>query len=517
MIARLLYLNWKLFLARLTRLQAALFIGYSLFLVGMFINILGTAVVVIFLDSTTAQLQMDLPWLTADIHHLILLVFANVFWILHFSFTSTRLLNVEENRKLLTFGYPANKLAWHLNLMSLYHPVNIIYNLTWIVFLGIQINSAWNIPVLVCAVLLNYGIIYSIKQRFLKVMEHRFKLIVGSGLFVLFGVITLVAIITRDPATLFGTLAFQLSEITAVLYLLPGGLLFDSATYQHELLLTVVLLFFMVLLIWLIFRDHYYKTLTGLYSPEFRKTEKQISVLWSVLKKWMGPNAGKYFYYVAIHPYNRLQLLAIFIIPLVYVPLLLMLDFGIVTQILVPTLLAAIPVALLAMGMANMFGYEHREMLLHTQLPVSLKNQLKERFLGIVTVPLFIFYTITILEIIYLPELGTVLGIYIANTFFFLCFMLFFLWSSFYQYQTAKYSAFSYKHPIIPQKVTFSISMLIFIMGYAVFVPLGDLQPYRLWFMSGVIAAIAIYLWLNFEFLANAFRNKILIKLWSDY
>lgn len=517
MIARLLYLNWKLFLARLTRLQAALFIGYSLFLVGMFINIMGTAVVVIFLDSTTAQLEVDLPWLTADIHNLILLVFANVFWIMHFSFTSTRLLNVEENRKLLAYGYPARKLAWHLNLMSLYHPLNIIYNLTWLVFLGIQVNSGWNIPVLVCAVLLNYGIIYSVKQRFLKIMERRFRLIVGSGLFVLFGVITLVTILTRDPEAMVGTIALQLSEVTGFLYLLPGGLLYHSAVYEHEPLLTAALLFFMVLLIWLIFRDHYYKTLSGLQQPEFKRTERQVGVLWSVLKKWLGVNAGKYYYYVIIHPYNRLQLLAVLIIPLVYVPLLLMLDFGIITEILVPTMLAAIPVALLAMGMANMFGYEHREMLLHSQLPVSLKSQMKERFLGIITLPLIIFYVITILQILYLPDLGTVFGIYIANTFFFLCFMLFFLWSSFYQYQTAKYSTFSYKHPIIPQKVTFSISLLIFILGYAVFVPLGDYQVYRLWFMTGVIGAIGLYLWLNIEFLANAFRKKILIQLWDDF
>ena len=71
-------------MARLTKLQAALLIGYTLFLVSMFLNIMGTAVVVVFLDSTTAQLEMDLPWLTPEMHHLILLTFANVFWIIHF-------------------------------------------------------------------------------------------------------------------------------------------------------------------------------------------------------------------------------------------------------------------------------------------------------------------------------------------------------------------------------------------------------------------------------------------------
>ena len=517
MIPRLLYLNWKLFMARLTKLQAALLIGYTLFLVSMFVNIMGTAVVVVFLDSTTAQLEMDLPWLTPEMHHLILLTFANVFWFIHFSFTNTRLVNIDENRKLLAFAYPSRNLAWHLNLMSLYHPVNLIYNFTWFVFLGLQIHSGLNIPVLVCAVLLNYGLIYSMKQRFLKLMERRFRLIVGSGLFVFFGVILAVAAISRDPEAILGPLAIQLSEVLTVLYWLPGGILYGAATYAFAPSSALVLLVVMTGCIYAVFWDHYTQTRRGLLNPSFKKVNKNISSLWTFLKRWLGPNAGKYLYYVAIHPYNKLQLVAILIIPIVYIPILLFMDFGVITQILVLTMLAAMPVALLAMGMANMFGYEHREMLLHLQFPISLKQQLQERFLGIITIPIILFFVITVLEIIYLPQLGTVFGIYIANTFFFLCFMLFFMWSSFYQYQTARYSTFSYKHPIVPQKVTFTISMMIFVLGYSVFVPLESVQNYRLWFMSTLIVAICLYLMINIELLASAFRKKILLKLWSDF
>jgi len=517
MIPRLLYLNWKLFMARLTKLQAALLIGYTLFLLSMFVNIMGTAVVVVFLDSTTAQLEMDLPWLTPEMHHLILLTFANVFWIIHFSFTSTRLINIEENRKLLAFAYPTRNLSWHLNLMSLYHPVNMIYNFTWIVFLGLQIHSGLNIPVLVCAVILNYGLIYSVKQRFLKLMERRFRLIVGSGLFIFFGVILVIAAITKDPEAILGPLAIQLSEVLNVLYWMPGGILYGASTYNFEPYTAGLLFVLMIACIYGVFLDHYVQTRKGLLNPSFRKVNQNVSSLWLFLKRWLGPNAGKYLYYVAIHPYNKLQLIAILIIPIVYIPILLFMDFGVITQILVLTMLAAIPVALLAMGMANMFGYEHREMLLHLQFPISLKQQLQERFLGIITIPIIIFFVITVLEIIYLPQLGTEFGIYIANTFFFLCFMLFFMWSSFYQYQTARYSTFSYKHPIVPQKVTFTISAMIFVLGYGVFVPLESAQTYRLWFMGSLIGVICLYLMINIELLAGAFKKKILLKLWSDY
>lgn len=516
MIAKLLYLNWKLFLARLSNFQTVLLIAYSLFLLVMFANILGSALLVIFLESST-RLQIELPWLTPEIHKLILLTFATIFWIMHFSFTSTRLLNVDENRKLLAFSYPAGKLAWHLNLMALYHPLNIIYNITWLVFLSLQINSMWNVPVVVAAVLLNYGIIYSIKHRFLRMVEKRFKIIVFSFLFVLLGVVSTLAIISRQTQSLLNDIAIQLTQIINVLLWLPGGVLYQSATYQHDALLTGTLFFFLVLLSFLIFRDHYHKTLQGLQNPAGRTIQKEFSRLWAFLRRWLGPNAGKYYYYVMTHPYNKLQLLAITLIPAIYIPILLLVDFGDISTILIATMLAAIPVALLAMGMANMFGYEHREMLLHLQLPVPFEQQLKERFLGIITVPLFIFYGITIFELLKLPQLGTVASIYIANTFFFLCFMLVFLWSSFYQYQKASYSTFSFKHPIIPQKVTFTISSAIFILGYSIFVPLGEWHVYRLFVMGGLILAIGIYIWSNFELLAKGFRNRILKQLWNDF
>jgi hypothetical protein len=516
MIAKLLYLNWKLFLARLTNLQTVLLIGYSLFLLIMLVNLMGSALIVIFLDNTSS-LQLELPWLTPEIHKLILLSFASVFWIMHFSFTSTRLLNMEENRKLLAYGYPAGTLSWHLNLMCLYHPVNVIYNLTWLVFLSLQIDSIWNIPILVAAVLLNYGIIYSIKHRFLKMVEKRFKIIVFSFIFVIFGVISALAIISRQTQSILSDLAIQLSQLIDFMMWLPGGLLFQSATYSHEPLLTGVLFFFLVLLTFLVFRDHYYKTMDGLMRPETIKIRKEVSRLWFFLRRWLGSNAGKYYYYVMTHPYNKLQVFAIALIPLIYVPLLLVVDFGIISIILIATMLAAIPVALLGMGMANMFGYEHRELLLHLQFPVSLESQLKERFLGIITVPLFIFYGITIFEVLKLPQLGSVFSIYIANTFFFLCFLLVFLWSSFYQYQKASYSSFSFKHPIIPQKVTFTMSSAIFILGYTLFAPLGDWHSYRLWVMTFLIIAIGIYIWRNFDLLARAFKAKILKQLWGDF
>jgi len=515
MLKKLIYLNWSAFLSKLTRVQTVLVIGYIIFLLILFSNLLGSAIAVILLDSQPEVLR-QLPWLTPEIHYLFLLVFANVFWLLHFSFTSTRLLNMEENRKLLAYGYPVNKLARHLNFIGFFHPLNIIYNLTWVAFLMIQIRHVMYIPVVIAAVLLNYAIIYSLKHRFLKVIEKRFKLMVFSLIILFFGSIQVIAILFRNPEIILSQYLPSLESATAFLSYLPGGVLLSSATAEYSALTAVAVYAFTALLVFLVFKDHLFKTKEGLQAPVLEKTEKADSRIWPFLRKWLGPNAGKFYYYILIHPYNRLFILTLVLIPAIYIPLLLHLEESYLTAILIPTMLAAIPVAMLAIGMANMYGYEHREFLLHKQLPVSFEKQLKERFLGIIVVPLFIFYLITIAEIIYLPELGPVFEIYIANTFFFLCFMLVFLWTSFYYYKKTSYSSFSFKHPIIPQRVTFLMTFLMLGLGYAVFAPMGGWQIYRVLVMMGLIGAIGTYLWLNMDMLVTMFNKKILMRIWNE-
>jgi len=490
-------------------------VGYIIFLLILFSNLLGSALVIVFFDKNPIVVQ-SLPWLTSEIHLLITLIFANVLWILHFSFTSTRLLNMDENRKLLAYGYPAKKLSWHLNLVGFFHPLNVIFNLTWLIFLFMQVRQLMYLPVVLAAVLLNYTIIYSIKHRFLKIVEKRFKIIVFSALFLIFGTIQTIAIISRQFKMIVAHYLPGIGALNNYLFYTPGGLLQYSATGTYNWGVASAIYAFSAILIFLIFRDHLMKTREGLQKPVREQTVYQHNHLWHFLKQWLGLNAGKFYYYVLSHSYNRLQFLTIALIPAVYIPLLLQMNDSYYSALLIPTMLAAIPVALLAMGMANMFGYENKEFLLHKQLPCSFERQLKERFLGIIVVPLLIFYLITTAEILYLPQLGSVVEIYIANTFFFVCFMLVFLWSSFFYYKKADYTSFSFKHPIISQKVTFMMTFLIFGLGYSVFAPIGKYEIYRLYVMGGLILAISIYLWRNMNMLVKAFDNRILHQVWAD-
>lgn len=515
MLSKLIYLNWTAFLDRLSKFQTFLMVGYIIFLLVLFSNLLGSALVIVLFDQNPV-VNRAMPWLTPEIHQLITLIFANVLWILHFSFTSTRLLNMEENRKLLAYGYPVKKLSWHLNLMGFFHPLNLIYNFTWLAFLLMQIQNLMYVPVVIAAVLLNYSIIFSIKHRFLKIVEKRFKIIVFSALFLIFGTIQAIAIISRRFEVIISQYLPDITTLNEYLFYTPGGLLEYTAIGSYNLTIATVIYGFSALLIFLISRDHFLKTREGLQQPVKERKVYKRNHLWHFLKKLLGRNAGKFYYYVLSHSYNRLQLLTIALIPAVYIPLLLQLGNNYYSNLLIPTMLAAIPVALLAMGMGNMYGYENKEFLLHKQFPESFEKQLKERFLGIIVGPLMIFYLITTAEILYLPQLGSVVEIYIANTFFFVCFTLIFLWSSFYHYKKADYTSFSFKHPIISQKVTFMMIFLIFGLGYAVFAPLGDLQVYRLWVMGGLIIAISIYLWRNMDVLVRAFDKHILHQVWAD-
>ena len=515
MFSRLLILNWRIFLANLNRFQLLLMIGYIMFLGVMLVNLIGTAIVVVMMD-TDPWMATQMPWLTPKVYTFILLVFTNTYWVMHFSFTNLRLLNIEENRKLLGFGFPLKRLARYIITISFFHPVNIIYNFTWLVFLMIQVDYWYQIPVAFLAVILNYALIYSIKHRFLQIVERRFIAVVVGFVILVFTLFQLVQLFSENQARVFIELVPRIETINFWLSVIPGGFLHRAVNVDYGVANALVLTAGMIVLIGIILVDHFNKTCDGLLKPALKKAEEANGKIWKILKRILGLNAGKYYYYVVIHPYNKLQLLTLALIPIVYVPLLLNVNYEIAQKVAIPTILAGIPVALLAMGMANMYGYENRELLLHLQFPIKLEQQLKERFLGVILFPLVVFYFITIMELLFIPQIGQVFHIFVANTFMFLMFMLLFIWSSYYQYQKATYSSFSYKHPIIPQKVTFILSFMIFTIGYLVFIPLGNLEWYRLTIMSVVIVIIGIYLWGHMEVLVNLFKKRILIRIWSE-
>ena len=202
MFVRLLSLNWKIFVSNLNRFQLLLLIGYIMFLGIMTVNLVGTAIVVLLLE-TDPWMKTQIPWLTPEIYTFLLLVFANSYWVMHFSFTNLRLLNIAENRKLLGFGFPLKRLSKYLMIIGFCHPINIIYNFTWIVFLMIQVSHFYQVLVGIAAILFNYVLIYSIKQRFIKIVERRFIAVVVGFLLLIFGLFQAVSLFAEDSKEIF--------------------------------------------------------------------------------------------------------------------------------------------------------------------------------------------------------------------------------------------------------------------------------------------------------------------------
>ena len=259
-----------------------------------------------------------------------------------------------------------------------------------------QVSHLYQVLVGIAAVIFNYVLIYSIKHRFIKIVERRFIAVLVGFLFLIFGLFQLVSLFSENSQKIFAEIIPKVETLNTFLSWMPGGMLQQTVTENYGSINAAVILGFLVVLITLILKDHFNKTREGLINPAITKAEQQTSKLWEFLKRVFGLNAGKYYYYVMIHPYNKLQLLTLAVVPVVYVPLLLQIKYEAAQTILIPTILAGIPVALLAMGMANMYGYENRELLLHLQFPVKLEKQLKERFFGVIIFPLLIFYFITI-------------------------------------------------------------------------------------------------------------------------
>ena len=189
------------------------------------------------------------------------------------------------------------------------------------------------------------------------------------------------------------------------------------------------------------------------------------------LKRILGLNASKYYYYVMMHPYNKLQILTLAIIPIVYVPLLLNVKLEIAQAIAIPTILAGIPVALLAMGMANMYGYENRESL--TTIPNQIRTAI-ERTVSWCNSLAFvrILFDYHFGNFIHTSNWDRITYIY----FEYIC-LLYVILFGVLTINTKKLVI-----PLLvinipsPQKVTFAISFTIFAIGYFVFVPLLGLN-----------------------------------------
>jgi hypothetical protein len=514
MFRRLAWYNWTVFRNTLSGTKITVFLIYGLSLLLIFSQVVSSVYLIVTLQKT--QLSEMFQWYTPERGHFLLLAFANILWFTQFFFTNVRLLNLNENRKQLSWGYPTHKLSKHLTLLAFLHPLNLLFNLSWLSLLMLQWNSIYYLPLALGLVMLNFSIIFSAKFRVLTVIKSYQKWLL---LLVLTLLITVSAFVESLLSSRFFTNIEQYIPIlNNGLSLLPGGIISSAHLALSSLPLQLAVLFFCGILSLLLHRDHIYNTRRTLQTW---RTSHSSSSRRSWFQNWLckqtGNHAGKYLYYVITHPYNKIQALLFVVFPILYVPYMVsrMDQLG-NSKFLVLFFFMYAPMGFLLMFLGNMFGYEHRELLRSMQFPKEMKTQLRERLRGALIIPLTLLVIISGAEVIILIDVPNLLSIVLGNILIFLVFLRIFLWSTFNRLRVVEWISFSFTQPVISHSVQFVSGLLMMGLSATVYISYGQYELYKQLAMLVLIIVLSLGIYRYIVNIYQLFSTKVIPFLWNE-
>lgn len=514
MLKKLLSYNWNLFRNSLSGAKILVLIIYGFLLALILSQVLGTIYLIVTLQSTKLSLMFE--WYTPERGRFILLAFANILWLAQFFFTNIRLMKLEENRKLLSMGYPLTTLARHLTLLAFAHPMNLLFNALWFIFLMLQFGHIQYVPLALAIVMTNFGIIFSLKFRVLTIIKNYQK-----WLLLLILTLLLIAGVLIDEffsQSFFLSFTPYLHAINRGLSLFPGGVIAEFHTLSFPLILQLGFVMACCLICYFLHRDHIRNTQQGLQAHPGQTTpHRHTSQLSGWLRTQFGNHAGKYLYYVLTHPYNKIQGLLFVVFPILYVPFLLarMEELGSSKFILLFFFMYA-PMGFQLIFLGNMFGYEHRELLKEMQFPVSFSEQLYERFRGALIIPMTLLVIISSAEFIILAGVENLFSVLLGNILIFEIFLGIFLWSTFYRFKKVKWISFSFSQPVISQSVQFVTGFAMFALSALFYISYGPFEFYKQ--LTMIILIILSGFWI-FRFINNIqdrFTDNITPDLWTE-
>lgn len=515
MFKKLLKYNWNLFRHSLSGAKMLVLITYGLLVALIFSQVLTSVWVMVTMQN--ANLNNIFNWYTPERGHFLLLAFANILWLAQFFFTNIRLVNLEENRKLLTVGYPATKLSQYLTVVAIFHPLNLLFSISWFVMLMLQFGSFQYAPLAIAIALTNLAIIFSLKFRVLTVVKNYQKwllLIAITALFVASSYIN-----EFFSSAFFLSFESQLPTINQFLSFLPGGFIAVLPTFALTPILQIVIIGLCSIGCYLLHRDHITNTRQGLQAHNGRNTKSSNEE--GRLRNWLctqfGSHAGKYLFYVVSHPYNKIQALLFLIFPILYVPYLIArLDELGSSQFILLFFFMYAPMGFQLIFLGNMFGYEHRELLKEMQFPILFREQLKERLMGAIIIPMTLLVIVSGAEFIILNEKGNLLSIILGNILIFEAFVGIFLWSTFNRFKKVKWVSFSFSQPVISQPVAVIFSLLMIVFSALFYISYGAFEGYKQ--LAMLILIIISGFWI-FHFISNIqqrFIENITPHLWNE-
>ncbi len=485
---------------------------YGLFGILIFGQLLLVAFAIMFAPSLES-VQEIYPWVTPDAQYLMHLVFINAIWISNLTFTKISRLRLQDNQKFLAFGFPITKLSKYMNLAGFLQPVNLLFNLFWLVYFGFLAASTMNFLVICLMVIVNYGFFNALKWRFKNVLENKLHWVNIA----LAGVIVII-IITR-PYINFSSIVNHpevfIDQIIGWLKYSPGGLLYFLSASLSNPTVTAGAIGILIAAIFFLYRDLALQTRTALLMPLSTATSDQKNSQLPFFKRVFGKQGGKFFYTVWSHSYTKTQILITFFISGLYI--FMFNDGTIIGDFMVPVFLTIIPVLLLMLFMTNMFGFENRELLLMLQSPISNDGLVWHRIKAVLISSLGSLLLITFAIPFFFDSMVTMVQIYLGFIFICFIFLHYLLLSSIKNYKKINDVALmSISNSVVPASVSFTGMFMVLLLGLVSFIVFDPFQ----WLHIALLATVnglLIYFFIrrisNMKFL---FKTHVVPKLWNE-
>lgn len=508
MLKQFSILNAKMWWRSLKAVEAAAILFYAVFVAlaaGQFIGV----IVLLLFTSDVERAQSIYPWLTQDVHLFANYLFVNVLWFTQFFFTKISRLRLNENRKLLSFGLPAQKLTHYLNLAGFLHPMNLMFQLFWAIYLGLLAETAVQYVAIGLIIIVNYGFISVIKWRVRRFTAERFKIVSGITISVVSMAILMVYVL--DLKNYPGSIQDIASVMLDWMYYSPGYLFYyigAGLTGGYEQFYTI---FILTVLAWLLHKDLYLNTKAALLSPPRSSVGSDDSGQLSFFMKWLGREGGKFFYSVWNHKYSRIQLLITYIFVIPYVVFL-----GDSTY-MIGVLLTLIPIIYLMVMLTNMFGFENRELLLSLQMPIEKQSIVTQRITTSLLIGLAGSSVAFILVPIFVDALAVVIQMHMGIILICLVFLLYNLNSCIVNYKKIEeVSVMSVSNPVLPVSMTFTALFIVMILGIFTFIVI---EGYEWMHVAGLIAVNIILSWMvirKVRSMPEPFKSQVIPNLWNE-
>lgn len=501
-------LNIRLWWRSLQGVEIAAIIFYSLFVMLATGQFFGVILVLLF-TSDIEHFQNVYPWLTEEVHLFANLLFVNAFWFTQVFFTKISRLRINENRKLLAYGMPVRKLSNYLNLAGFMHPLNLIFQVFWVIYLSFQANTAIQYVAIALLVFVNYGLITSIKWRFRIFAEDRFKIVSGVTLLLVIFLLLLASSVNYKPYISSPQSAAQF--LIDWLYYSPGYIFYYIGTSLSSTIEQIVVITVLLILTFLLNRDIFIKTKNALLSPAKSSSQVQTTSQLSRFMKWLGKEGGKYFYAVWNHKYSKIQLLITYVFVVPYVVLL-----GDSIYI-IGVLLTLIPIIYLMVMLTNMFGFENRELLLSLQMPLKRKTIVTQRIMAALLVSLAGSSIVFIMVPMFIESVPVMIQVHLGILMICLVFLHYIMTSCIENYKKIEeVSVMSISNPVLPISMTFSAMFIVMILGLFTFFVFQEYIWFHIVALICVNIILGVALIQKINSMPEPFQEKVIPHLWNE-